>query len=216
MYKLTYILRGLEEPKFSTTTQGGVYNEPWEVNSLGDGTYGREVGYKMKMYKCFWPNCIKPTTTTTTGTTTTEEPLVECDFGDDGCELFETEENLLGQNETTMYVRDKRVVNMKKVPNGKLSITKMAVDGELNILPEEDITIEVSSLLMNTGLSFNKRNKRDIYDVFTGKIRIGTEENPVPCNVKVHIKLMGNVSTAEEFGVLGIFFIPFLTPMLSV
>ena len=67
MYKLTYILRGLEEPKFSTTTQGGVYNEPWEVNSLGDGTYGREVGYKMKMYKCFWPNCIKPTTTTTTG-----------------------------------------------------------------------------------------------------------------------------------------------------
>ena len=67
MYKLTYILRGLEEPTYSTTTQGGVYKDQWEVNALGDGTYGREVGYRMKMYKCFWPNCIKPTTTTTTG-----------------------------------------------------------------------------------------------------------------------------------------------------
>lgn len=82
-------------------------------------------------------------------------------------------------------------------------MTKMAVDGELNIHPEEDITIELENILMNTGLSFNKRNRRDLYDVFTGKIRIGSEDNPVPCGVKVHIKLMGNVSDAEEFGALG-------------
>jgi hypothetical protein len=201
MYDLTYFMRGLKEPVMSPLS--GIYPAKYEVDSQGEGTYGRDLTWSMKMYKCFYPNCIKPTTTTTTGTTTTAEPIKSCVFGEEGCEMIEEEENALGQNETIMYVRDKRVITINKVTDGVLEVSKMFVDGELKIEPTENIEIIVDNLIVNAGSSFNKRNRRGLSDIFTGKLIVGTAENPVPCDVKVTIKLVGNVTTAEEFGVLG-------------
>ena len=43
----------------------------YQVDSRGDATYGFDNHFRFQVYRCFWPDCIKPTTTSTTTTTTT-------------------------------------------------------------------------------------------------------------------------------------------------
>ena len=50
----------------------------YQVDSRGDATYGFDNHFRFQVYRCFWPDCIKPTTTSTTTTTTT---TVEGIFG---------------------------------------------------------------------------------------------------------------------------------------
>ena len=112
---------------------------------------------------------------------------------------------ITGQNNTNFFITDKRRVTMKKIDGGVLQVTRLSIDGELTIEPEEDITIELENLLMNTDLQMDLygRTRRSIEERYSGILRIGTAENPVPCDRKVTIKLMGNVSEAEDFGALG-------------
>ena len=112
---------------------------------------------------------------------------------------------ITGQNNTNFFITDKRRVTMKKIDGGVLQVTRLSIDGELTIEPEEDITIELENLLMNTDLQMDLygRTRRSIEERYSGILRIGTADNPVPCDRKVTIKLMGNVSEAEDFGALG-------------
>ena len=95
---------------------------------------------------------------------------------------------------------------MKKIKGGVLNITRLSIDGELTILPDEDITIILENLLLNADLQmdlYGRRKRRAVQRKYKGILRIGTAQNPVPCDKKVTIKLMGNVSEAEDFGALG-------------
>ena len=80
------------------------------------------------------------------------------------------------------------------------------IDGELTILPDEDITIILENFLLNADLQmdlYGRRKRRAVQRKYKGILRIGTAQNPVPCDKKVTIKLMGNVSEAEDYGALG-------------
>lgn len=56
----------------------------FQVDSRGDGTFGFDNHYNFRVYKCFWPGCVKPTEPP--ATTKQPDPVLECDFGTEGCE----------------------------------------------------------------------------------------------------------------------------------
>ena len=91
-----------------------------------------------------------------------------------------------------------------------MKLKNLYVDGTLEIKPTEDIAIEVENLFVNTGLSIllgtghnGNRVRREIFPTYDGKLIIGTEQEPVPCDVTVEIKMTGNWTHTEEWGTLG-------------
>ena len=64
---------------------------------------------------------------------------------------------------------------MKKIEGGVLNITRLSIDGELTILPDEDITIILENLLLNADLQmdlYGRRKRRAVQRKYKGILRI--------------------------------------------
>ena len=59
-YDLTYMFKDPEPEKVVYSDSRGVYPKVYQVDGNGDGTYGFDNHFQFKVYKCFWPNCVKP------------------------------------------------------------------------------------------------------------------------------------------------------------
>ena len=137
-----------------------------------------------------------------------EEPaLVECIFGDAGCEGTDFGKDASIHIPAHVHsIIDRNAMNQVGF-NFKWSSVFLSgtLEIDVNSLESGDhLIIEADHIILNTPAKNQNqlsRKRRDIRYYDNGGLIIGTADNPVPCGVKVTLKIAGDVN-ARSFGAL--------------
>ena len=168
----------------------------------GAYTYGESYFVQPNFFKCFFKDCIVPEPEPPTP----PPPLVKCNFLD--CNGGMTND----WDDLTVDIAQHMVIDAAAVTaaNNHFKFSSMFLEGTLeiegsSIASGSELIIEADHMVINTGAesadNLNRRKRRDIQNVMNGALIIGTADNPIPCDVKVTVKISGD-KFSQSFGAL--------------
>jgi len=160
-------------------------------DDTGALSLGNDFSIKPVFYKCFYDDCIVPDIATLL-----EPPeLVTCYFIDCFDGLIPGEYSDITVPVDQHVIIDKTFLSEVK---GHIKFGTVFLDGTLEVpadafLPDDHVTIEVDNIIISNGAGNGngERQRRATVNYRNGALIIGSKKNPIPCDVKLTVKLNG-------------------------
>jgi len=156
-------------------------------------TLGNDFNIHPEFHKCFYKDCQTPEP----DDIELPPPMVDCNFMDCLGGMPPAFAHLRVKTNQRMII-DETVL---KRTNGRMQFSSIFIDGTL-VIPASSftrvkhLTIEADSVIVNSGAGGHRellsRRRRETVNVSNGGLIIGTEDDPIPCDVTITIKLTGD------------------------
>ena len=185
------------------TFNGQSNTEKPQIDDFGGSyTYGQDFFIMPEFYKCFYKDCIVPEPAPPTAPPTP----AQCNYLDCMNATTSDYDNLSVSNGQHMVIDSAAVAAV----NGHFKFGSVFIEGVLEISADavssgEELTIEADHFVINTGAyssdSLGRRERRDTVYINQAALIIGTESEPIPCDVKINVIINGD-KYATPFGAL--------------